>query len=158
MVVEQTMLRRSFVFLVAMLLAVAAGNGPAAYASDDHLAIKGYDPVAYFTNAKPTAGDPQYEYEWDGAVYRFASAEHLELFKAEPDRYVPQHGSLCTIALSRGEKVIADPHNWIIHEGRLYLFGKPIGRERLLADPTGIKARADANYEKVSQLPDPVQQ
>jgi YHS domain-containing protein len=157
-VVEERMLGRSFVLLsVGMFLVLAGGLGPAALGGDDRLAIKGYDPVAYFTDAKPTLGDPQYQYEWDGSVYYFASAEHLELFKVDPDRYVPRHHNLCTIALSRGVMVIADPNSWIIHEGQLYLFGQPIGRERLLADPVGIKERADANHERLSQLPDPVE-
>ena len=54
------------------------------------LAIKGYDPVSYFTDGKPTRGFPEFEYEWDGLRYRFARAEHRELFKAEPVRYAPQ--------------------------------------------------------------------
>lgn len=148
----------SFVLAVGLVVGLASGFGGIAAADEDRLAIKGYDPVAYFTVGEPTMGDLQHQYEWDGAVYRFASAEHLELFKSNPDRYIPQHHNLCTVALSRGEKVIADPNNWLVHEDRLYLFGKPIGRERLLADPVGIKERADANYPRVSQLPDPVQQ
>lgn len=152
------MFRRTFLLLSAgLILSLALGGLGTASAAEDNLAIKGYDPVAYFTDGKPTVGDPRFQHEWDGAVYRFASAEHLELFKADPDRYVPQHHNLCTISLSRGQKVIADPNSWLIHEDRLYLFGKPIGRERLLADPVGIKQRADANYERVVQLPDPVQ-
>jgi YHS domain-containing protein len=146
---RRALLARASVLLSTWVFAYDAG----AHASEDRLAIKGYDPVAYFTVAKPMVGDPRFEHEWDGAVFRFASAEHLELFKADPDRYVPQHHNLCTIALSRGEKVVADPNNWAVHEGRLYLFGKPIGRERLLADPAGIKERADANYATVSLLP-----
>ena len=50
----------------------------------------GYDPVAYFTFGKPTHGLPEFEYEWDEHRYRFARAEHLELFKADPVRYAPQ--------------------------------------------------------------------
>ena len=150
--------REAVSILVAMVASLFIGLGTDAYGAEDGLAIKGYDPVAYFTESKPMPGDAQFRYEWDGAVYQFASAKHLELFKADPDRYLPQHRNLCTAAMSRGEKVIADPNNWTIHEGRLYLFGKPVGPGKLLADPAGVKARADANYDKVSQLPDPVQQ
>ena len=152
------MFRRTFLLLSAgLILSLALGLGTAP-AAQDNLAIKGYDPVAYFTDGKPTPGDPQYQLEWDGAVYRFASAEHLDMFKADPERYVPQHGNYCTVAMSRGKKVFADPNSWLIHEGRLYLFGGPAGRDAMLADPAGVQKQADAKQQAVLQLPEPVQQ
>ena len=54
------------------------------------LAIRGYDPVAYFTVGKPVPGLADVEYEWDERRYRFARPEHRELFKADPMRYAPQ--------------------------------------------------------------------
>ena len=66
-----------------------------ARAQESALAIKGYDPVAYFTDGKPARGLPEFEYEWDEQRYRFASAEHRELFKADPVRYAPQFGNFC---------------------------------------------------------------
>jgi YHS domain-containing protein len=56
------------------------------------LAVKGYDVVAYFTLGKPTKGTNDFSYEWQGATWRFANAEHLETFKADPQRYAPQYG------------------------------------------------------------------
>jgi YHS domain-containing protein len=56
------------------------------------LAVKGYDVVAYFTIGKPTKGDPQYTYKWKGAQWRFANAQHLETFKADPEKFAPQYG------------------------------------------------------------------
>ena len=38
------------------------------------LAIKGYDPVAYFTDGRPVKGDPRFTYAFEGATYQFASA------------------------------------------------------------------------------------
>jgi len=56
------------------------------------LAIKGYDPVAYFTQGKPLKGSEEFTYQWMGAQWRFASAEHLDLFKSNPEKYAPQYG------------------------------------------------------------------
>ena len=56
------------------------------------LAVKGYDTVAYFTVGKPVKGKSEYEYKWQGAKWRFANQKHLDLFKAEPERYAPQYG------------------------------------------------------------------
>jgi len=96
-----------------------------AAAEEVPLAIKGYDPVAYFTDGKPVAGLPEIEYKWDEQRYRFSSAEHRELFKADPARYAPQFGNFCAMALSKGEIVVADPENWLISDGKLYVFGQP---------------------------------
>ncbi len=91
------------------------------------LAISGYDPVAYFSEGKAARGLPEIEYEWDEHRYRFLRAEHREMFKADPVRYAPQFANLCAMALSRGEAVTADPENWLISDGKLYLFGLPKG-------------------------------
>ena len=56
------------------------------------LAIKGYDPVAYFTQGKPLRGSEEHTYQWMGAEWRFTSAEHLDLFKSNPEEYAPQYG------------------------------------------------------------------
>jgi hypothetical protein len=118
--------RRSTIRGIAVALAgVVLGRAPLAFAEEKSLAIKGYDPVAYFTDGKPTPGQPQFEYEWDEHVWRFASAEHRDRFKADPVRYAPQFGNFCAMALSLGQIVIADPNNWLISDGKLYVFGKP---------------------------------
>jgi len=56
------------------------------------VAVKGYDPVAYFIEEKPVKGKAKFEYRWQGAKWRFSSAKHLELFKATPEKYAPQYG------------------------------------------------------------------
>ena len=56
------------------------------------VAIKGYDPVAYFTLGKPVKGSDEFEFEWMAAKWRFSNARHLELFKSDPEKYAPQYG------------------------------------------------------------------
>jgi hypothetical protein len=134
---------RSLIFLVAASPFVTA---PRAIAVEQvPLAIKGYDPIAYFTIRKPTHGLPQIEYEWDERRYRFSKAEHRELFIADPVRYAPQFADFCAVALSRGELVEADPENWLISEGKLYIFGKPIGPAVFAQDLAGNIARSNQN-------------
>ena len=133
-------------------------SGAVAETGDDRLAIKGYDPVAYFTQNRPMVGDPQYSHEFDGAVYHFASAEHLEMFKAEPDRYLPQYNNWCAASVAKGAKVHANPEYWLVVDGRLYLFGGPIGPTLMSKDPTAMKSQADDNWSNVSKQPDPPRQ
>jgi YHS domain-containing protein len=119
--------------------AVAQGNGP--------LALKGYDPVAYFTEHKPTPGVEQYEYTFDGQRYRFANARHRDLFKANPDKYAPQFGGLCAMNLSRGVRRESDPHNWVISNGNLYVFAGETGQQNFSKDADATAAKAAAQWK-----------
>src|SRR5262245_819922 len=120
-------------------------------AEEAPLAIKGYDPVAYFTDGKPTLGLPEIEYEWDEYRYRFSRVEHRELFKVDPMRYAPQFENFCAMALSRGELVEANPEYWLISDGKLYLFGKPAGPKRFQNDLAGNIIKADQNRSLISR-------
>lgn len=93
------------------------------------VAIKGYDPVAYFKLGKPTLGRQNIWYEWDERRYLFSSTEHRDLFKADPVRYAPQFPDFCAMSLTRSEIVDANPEYWLISDGKLYMFGKPVGPE-----------------------------
>ncbi len=85
------------------------------------LAIRGYDPVAYFTDGRPVEGDPALALEHDGAIWYFASAEHRDLFVADPQAYAPQYGGYCSWAASRNYVASTDPEAWEIVDGKLYL-------------------------------------
>jgi YHS domain-containing protein len=143
------------IMLAGLIGSLLLGSGAVALAGDERLALKGYDPVAYFTENRPMVGDSQFQYEWDGAVYRFASAKHLGLFKDDPDRYLPQYNNWCAASMARGEKVYGNPEWWLVVDGRLYLFGKPIGPALMSKDPAAMKNEADKNWPKVSKLPAP---
>ena len=115
------------------------------------LAIKGYDPVAYFTLGRAAQGLPTIEYEWDERRYRFSRAEHRELFQADPVRYAPQFAGLCAVSLSRGIIVEANPEYWLISEGKLYLFGGPEGPKRFRENLAGNIAKANENRELIKK-------
>jgi hypothetical protein len=137
------------VFLAASPL-VGAPSRPFA-AESVPLAIKGYDPVAYFTVGKPTRGLPELEHEWDERRYRFSRAEHRELFKADPVRYAPQFADFCAMALSLGEIVVADPEIWLVSNGRLYIFGKPAGPDLFKQDLARNLSKANQNRALVQK-------
>jgi len=117
------------------------------------LALKGYDPVAYFTDGKPVAGANNYELTWDGARYLFASAQHRDLFQQNPDKYAPQFGGACTMNLAAGRKREADPHNWIISDGKLYVFAGAAGPANFAKDPLRNAARAAENWQHLRNAP-----
>ncbi len=85
------------------------------------VAIKGYDPVAYFTDHGPVKGTKKFTAEWNGATWMFVSAEHRDAFIKDPEKYAPRYGGYCAYAVSQGKTVDIDPEAWTIFEGRLYL-------------------------------------
>ena len=85
-------------------------------------AIKGYDAVAYFTQDKAVKGSAEFRHEYEDVEWRFSSAENLALFKATPEKYVPQYNGYCAYAMSvYGDKVKVDPTQYVIKDGKLYL-------------------------------------
>ena len=114
------------------------------------LAIKGYDPVAFFREGAPVEGSKNYELSWKDATWRFASAENRDLFKADPDQYAPQYGGYCAWAVAQGSTASVDPKNaWEIIEGKLYLnYNKEIQAKWAMDIPGNI-AKADANWPEV---------
>lgn len=84
-------------------------------------AIKGYDPVAYFTEKKPVKGKDNITYQWKGVKWKFASAQNLESFKANPEKYAPQYGGYCAYGVAKGYAVKIEPDAWDIVDGKLYL-------------------------------------
>lgn len=130
-------------FLVAFASCLVCGLSAAA--EPGALAIRGYDPVAYFTQQRATPGLAQFEYEWDEHRWQFASAKHRELFKADPVKYAPQFANFCAVALARGEVREANPEYWLISDGKLYLFGKSVGPDLFRKDLKTNRERADHN-------------
>lgn len=142
-----TVSRRSAFRLVLLVAALPLVTSMASAAVDAPLAIQGYDPVAYFTDGKPTRGTPEFEYQWDEHRYRFASAQHRDLFKADPVRYAPQFGNYCAMALALGKIVVANPENWLVTDNKLYVFGSPApkGPELFEKDLVGNISKANQN-------------
>jgi hypothetical protein len=137
--------RNALLLLLVLAAPLFAASIRSSAAENIPVAMKGYDPVAYFTIGKPTLGLPEFEYEWDEHRYRFLRAEHRELFKADPMRYVPQFANFCAMALTRGEIDEANPEYWLISDGKLYIFGKPMGPERFQQSFTENVVKANQN-------------
>lgn len=113
------------------------------------VAINGYDPVAYFTEEKPVRGSDEFTSEWEGATFRFASAENKATFDADPDTYAPQYGGYCAYAVSQGYTAKTDPDAWTVRNGKLYLNFSRRVRNLWLEDPDGHIKSADANWPAV---------
>ncbi|MFN8291038.1 MAG: YHS domain-containing (seleno)protein [Chitinophagaceae bacterium] len=112
--------------------------------------IDGYDPVAFFTDNKPVKGDPQFSFTYEEAVYHFASQEHLDLFKANPEKYKPQFGAWCAYAVSLGRTAPIDVNTFSIVDGRLVIQHNQRAVNGWSKDPEGNLKLADKYWPKVT--------
>lgn len=135
--------------VAVMTAQVAHAQGTLPVYTEGGIAIDGSDPVAYFTEGAPTAGDPDITYDWNGATWRFASAANRDAFAADPEAYAPQYGGYCAYAVSEGYTASTVPEAWRIVDGKLYLnFSRGIQR-RWERDIPGRIAAGDANWPDV---------
>jgi hypothetical protein len=139
--------------LLAALTPIAASAAPAAApavnADSAGLAMRGYDPVAFFTDGKPVVGSPAHRTEWNGAIWQFASAQSLAAFRAAPEHYAPQFGGYCAWAVSQHYLAPGDPNYWKIVDGKLYLNANARAKELWEADQADAIARGQANWPAV---------
>lgn len=117
------------------------------------LALKGYDPVAYFDAGTPTPGSADFTAEHDGATYRFATAENRDAFMADPGHYAPAYGGFCAMAMSLGYKVDIDPNAWKIVDDRLYVQANERATWVWEKDIPGNISKADGFWPQVKDKP-----
>jgi YHS domain-containing protein len=129
--------------------AAVPGSKSAVNADQTGLALRGFDPVAYFETGQPTAGVAAFAATVEGVRYLFASAAHRQAFLADPAKYLPQFGGFCAIGTSYGEKVDADPETGRVVGGKLYLNFSPAVQALFDKDAAGTIARAEENWPKV---------
>jgi YHS domain-containing protein len=112
--------------------------------------LDGYDPVAFYTDNKPVKGDPAFQYKYEGAIYYFASAEHREVFKANPVKYKPQFGGWCAYAVSLGRIAPIDVNTFSIVDDRLFIQHNQRAVNGWSKDVPGNITKADKYWPSVS--------
>jgi len=111
--------------------------------------IRGYDPVAYFTEGRPVPGHPDISVEYGGAKYLFSSTANRSAFNAEPEKYAPQYGGYCAFGVSVGKKFDIDPASWRIVDGKLYVNLNPVVLEMWSADTKIYLQKSEKNWPKI---------
>lgn len=117
------------------------------------LGIKGYDPVAYFTEGKPVVGSENYVFDFGGVTWRFDSSEHRALFAANPEKYAPQFGGFCTWGVGAANRLFdVDPVNgWTIHQGKLYMNFNADLNQTFRKDTANLLAKARQNWPALNE-------
>ena len=150
----QTVRRARLGFAVAAGVAfstAAIGGTTEQVVADWHtgLAISGFDPVAYFTDAVPKTGRLEYEYSFAGVTWRFRNEGNRAAFAGHPDVYMPQFGGHDPVAVARGVARAGHPELWLIADKRLYLFYSPEARDAFRADPDQVTGAAEEKWPDV---------
>lgn len=110
------------------------------------VAMKGYDPVAYFTVGHPAKGSPEIEYVWKDAHWRFSTQENRDAFSKEPERFSPQYGGYCSFGMGLNVMADVDPNNWDIIDGKLYLYHSKNAFDKFHADTASNISKAKASW------------
>jgi len=113
---------------------------------DDSGALRGYDPVAYFTEQKPVKGSAQFTSNHNGATWYFSSAANKAMFDDNPEKYSPQYGGYCAYGMANGFVVSSDPAAFSLVDDKLYLNYSPGVRDTWLEDVPGNIDSADQNW------------
>ncbi|HOZ69201.1 MAG TPA: YHS domain-containing (seleno)protein [Chitinophagaceae bacterium] len=107
--------------LVTLLFTGLVIGQPVKYNSKNGIAIKGFDPVAYFTLGKAVKGLPEISFNWSGSTWLFSTKAHLDSFSKHPEKYAPQYGGYCAYGCSENHLSPTDPEAWTIINNKLYL-------------------------------------
>jgi len=109
-------------------------------AAESKIAIKKYDPVAYFTESKAVHGEDSFTFSYHGMTWYFSSQENRDLFASDPQAYAPQYDGYCAWAMTESRLAITDPEVWKIVDGKLYLNCSQAAYDKWVRDiPSHIK-------------------
>ncbi|GAA4115773.1 YHS domain-containing (seleno)protein [Aquimarina addita] len=144
---------KKVIILLLFLLSISVNAQQIDYNTKKGVIAEGYDVTEYFNN-KAIKGDHKYSTTHDNVIYKFASQTNLDMFKKDPEKFVPQYGGYCAYAVgASGEKVDINPKTFEIHDGKLYLFYNSWGINTLTKwtdeGAKELKNKADANWQKI---------
>lgn len=144
-------------FGLVLLATTMWTNAQSVFTNEAKVANNGFDMVNYFTENAAKRGSKEFSTVLDGATYYFVNAEHLKMFKADPQKYLPMFDGYCAFAVAQmGQKVPVDPETFRIDDGKLYLFfndyweGKPFNTSvPWINNEAEMEALAAANWKKI---------
>jgi len=157
---NKTLMRaKAVLFFVLMMLVLPSFTHAQKYESKyfnnlnaQGVILDGYDAVAFFTDYKPVKGDAKLQYTYEDAIYYFASQEHLNLFKSNPEKYKPQFGGWCAYAVSLGRIAPVDVATFSIVDNRLVLQHNQRAADGWNKDVQGNLLLADKYWPNVSAV------
>jgi len=118
----------SFAALILLAGSFATAQQPAAPVE----ALDGIDTVVLLKEGKEVFGKQAFRSESGRFTYLFSSAQTKAEFDKAPQKYVIQMGGLCA---RMGRTVTGNPSDYIVHEGKIYIFGSDACHKSFAAAP-----------------------
>jgi len=115
---------------------------------NNNLAVGGYDTVSFFSG-KPQEGKKTFTTSYAGAEWRFSTRGNLDLFKTNPEAFIPQYGGYCAWAVAQDKLAKGSPKYWHVEDGKLYLNFNARIKRRWDKDIRGFIAKGDANWPEI---------
>jgi YHS domain-containing protein len=114
---------------------------------ESRLVLRGYDVVAYSLQGRAVPGDRQFSATYEGATYRFSSAEHLAAFRSEPSRFQPAYHGFDATGIVFAIPEAADPTVWRVAQGRVFVFADAASKAAFELDLERNIALADRYWQ-----------
>ncbi len=120
--------------LSLVFLAVLASFPAAAAAQPPQIAeaLDGVDTVVLLQQGKEVFGKSAISVERGRFRYLFSTPDTKATFERNPDKYEIQLGGMCA---RMGPPTGANPSDYFVHEGKIYIFGSDECRKRFIASP-----------------------
>lgn len=142
------------IMLTLALFFVATSDESAAAADSiytswkNNLAVGGYDTVSFFSG-KPQEGKKEYTLNHASAEWRFLNQGNLDLFKTNPDAFMPQYGGYCAWAVAHNKLAKGSPKYWHVEDGKLYLNFNARIKRRWEKDVLGYVHKAGDHWPEI---------
>ncbi len=147
-------MRVLFAAILSMMMLSSCSDTPVgdsvytAWLDDD--ALGGYDVVTFYSG-KPLLGKEDHQFKYMGVDWSFSTRANMDLFKTNPEAFIPQYSGYCAWAVANGKLAKGSPDYWHVRDGRLYLnFNRRIQERWEREIPSFIK-KADAFWPELSQ-------
>ena len=115
------------------------------------LAIDGFDPVAYFVDARAERRPRRAGVALRRRHLAVRNEGNRAAFAGAPEVYAPRFGGHDPMAVARGAATPGHPELWLIAEQRLYLFYSAEARAAFARDPEPRHRAAERNWPEVQR-------
>ena len=138
--------------VAALLITQIVTAGVDTETDKNDVILAGHDAVAYQTENQAVLGSADYTAVYNGAIYRFASANNRDLFNKNPEKYAPMYGGYCAYGMTFGKKFDVDGKAFKIVNGKLYVNKNLDVYNTWKKDIPGNIKKADAEWPKVKDI------
>lgn len=100
------------------------------------VAMRGFCPVCLVEMRRWVPGAPRFATIYDGKQYRFPDARRLQMFRADPTKYVAALGGDCVVHfMQTGQRVPGSLQHGAVHGGRIFFMASQEHRQMFLDSP-----------------------